>query len=316
MSIKITLMLFFLYSFYCKETKLEGTLLITKKETSGFVGLELSSPVKITKIDFSHSSSDPKEYLLGIFQGANDKIFFDAFPLYMIKEELEPNKLHSIQISCSKKFKYLRYVGPDEKYSFNSEFEAYGDLQFNEESDEDNYYQPTNLPLLIINSENSEMPKGRDKITKVKTNNVIVNEGKIIIKKTGTIKLRGNSSLNSEKKPYLINFDEKTTILDMPCNDKKWVLVPNMYDKSLLRNLLGYKMSFIFGLKFTPSCRFIDLILNGNYRGNYMICDKIEVKEDRVDITKMDETCVQEPEITGGYLVQGTGSKQYGSSDV
>ena len=102
----------------------------------------------------------------------------------------------------------------------------------------------------------------------------------------------------------------------MPCNDKKWVLVPNMYDKSLLRNLLGYKMSFIFGLKFTPSCRFIDLILNGNYRGNYMICDKIEVKEDRIDITKMDETCVQKPEITGGYLVQGTGSKQYGSSDV
>ena len=98
-------------------------------------------------------------------------------------------------------------MGPDEKYSFISEFEAYGDLQFNEESDEDNYYQPTNLPLLIINSENSEMPKGRDKITKVKTNNVIVNEGKIIIKKTGTIKLRGNSSLNSEKKPYLINFD-------------------------------------------------------------------------------------------------------------
>ena len=127
----------------------------------------------------------------------------------------------------------------------------------------------------------------------------IINEGNINVKQTGTIKLRGNSSLNSEKKPYLINFDKKTTFLDMPCNEKKWTLIPNMYDKSLLRNMLGYQISFIFGLKFSPSCRYVDFILNGNYRGNYMICDKIEVKKDRVDITKMDETCIEEPEISG-----------------
>ena len=96
----------------------------------------------------------------------------------------------------------------------------------------------------------------------------------------------------------------------MPAKAKKWVLVPNMYDKSLMRNLFGYKMSFIFGLKFTPSCRYIDLILNGNYRGNYLICDKIEVGEDRLDLAKMDETCVAEPEITGGYLLEGQGSKK------
>ena len=130
------------------------------------------------------------------------------------------------------------------------------------------------------------MPKGRDKTVKVNMIASIINEGKLQVKQTGTIKLRGNSSLNSEKKPYLINFDKKTTFLDMPCNDKKWTLIPNMYDKSLLRNMLGYKMSFIFGLKFSPSCRFVDLILNGDYRGNYMICDKIEVKEDRIDIVK------------------------------
>jgi spore coat protein CotH len=39
-----------------------------------------------------------------------------------------------------------------------------------------------------------------------------------------------------------------------------------------------------------------------------MICDKIEVSKDRVDITKMDETCTQEPEISGGYLLQGAGN--------
>ena len=78
---------------------------------------------------------------------------------------------------------------------------------------------------------------------------------------------------------------------------KKWTLIPNLFDKSLLRNRLGDEISFIFGLKFSPSCWYVDFILNGNYRGNYMICDKIEVKEDRVDITKMDETCIEEQEI-------------------
>ena len=96
------------------------------------------------------------------------------------------------------------------------------------------------------------MPEGRDKTTKVRINAMIINEGKINVKQTGTIKLRGNSSLMPEKKPYLINFDEETTFLDMPCNDKKWVLVPNWYDKTLLRNLLGYKISSIFGMKFSP----------------------------------------------------------------
>ena len=158
------------------------------------------------------------------------------------------------------------------------------------------------------------MPQGQDKVTKVNIIVTIINEGSINAKQSGTIKIRGNSSARSEKKPYLINFDEKTTFLDMPCKDKKWTLIPNMYDKSLLRNLLGYKMGSIFGIKFNPSYRFVDFILNGNYRGNYMICDKIEVKKDRINITEMDETCVDEPEISGGYLLEGVGAK-FGGDD-
>ena len=336
MSKTVCLVLFLcIYSLYClkEESKLEGKPFSSDNELSetlsnafdgdisteftsslkdGWVGLELSSPAKITKIGFAHSSSEPKDYLFGIFQGANDKTFFDAFPLYMITEELEPKKLNLISISCSQTFKYIRYVGPEGKNSTVSEFEIYGNLDSSEEEEKEKYYQPTNIPLLIINSGNSEMPQGRDKETKVNVNYILVNEGKVNAKQTGTIKLRGNSSLNSEKKPYAVKLDKDTKFLDMPAEAKKWVLVPNMYDKTLMRNLLGYHMSFIFGLKFTPSCRYIDLIINGNYRGNYMICDKIEVKKDRLDLDKMDETCIAEPEITGGYLLEGQGSKRKG----
>ena len=226
----------------------------------------------------------------------------------MIKEEIDQDKTNFFKISCSKSFKYLRYVGPKNKKDSVSYFEVYGTNEPKGELLKEDIYQPTNLPLLVINSENGEMPQGRDKETKVNANFLLINEGTVNVKKTGTIKLRGNSSLNSEKKPYLINFDEKTIVLDMPAKAKKWTLVPNMYDKTLMRNILGYKMSFIFGLKYTPSCRYIDLILNGDYVGNYMICDKIEVSKDRVDIAKMDETCIEEPEISGGYLLQGRGN--------
>ena len=234
----------------------------------------------------------------------------------MIKEEIEQDKINFFPISCSKSFKYLRYISPKNRKSSVSTFEIYGTFEFNEESLNDEMFQPTNLPLFVINSEKGEMPQGRDKETRVNAVFTLINEGKVNIKKTGTIKLRGNSSLNSEKKPYLIHLDEKTKILDMPAKEKKWTLIPNMYDKTLMRNILGYKMGSIFGMKFSPSCRYIDIILNGDYKGNYLICDKIEVAKDRVDITKMDETCIKEPEISGGYLIQGTGTSIYSDPET
>ena len=330
------LLILCIYSIYTEDTKLEGVPFSSDESSEslknafdgdlstefispakeGWVGLELSSPAKISKIGFAHLSKEPKDYLLGVFQGANDKTFFDAFPLYMIKEEIEPEKLNFFEISCSQAFKYVRYVGPEGKNSTVSEFEVYGNTDVNEEDEEENFYQPTNIPLLIINSENSEMPKGSDKETKINCNYIMISEGKINAKQTGTIKLRGNSSIRSEKKPYAVNLEEKTNILDMPAKAKKWILVPNMFDKTLLRNLLGYQMSFIFGLKFTPSCRYIDLIINGNFRGNYLICDKIEVSKERLDLDKMDETCVEEPEISGGYLIEGQGSRRRGDPSI
>ena len=116
----------------------------------------------ITKIGFAPSSKEPKDYLLGVFQyiqGANDETFFDAFPLYMITQELEADEINTIKIDCTEKFKYVRYVGPEGKSSTVSEFEVYGISEGIEETEAKNFYQPTYIPLLIINSENSIMLK-------------------------------------------------------------------------------------------------------------------------------------------------------------
>ena len=84
----------------------------------------------------------------------------------MIKEELEQNKLHSIQISFNQKFQYIRYVRPEAKNTPISEFEVYGDFDIIEEVSK-HYYQLTNLPLLVINSENGEMPQVLTKTLKL-----------------------------------------------------------------------------------------------------------------------------------------------------
>ena len=322
----LSIAIFCLYSFNCQSgTKLNGTPISLESDRSlvqnafdgnfqtefksssvkGWIGLEFSSPIKVSQIGWAQKGNDVKDYMLGIFEGSNDKSFFDSIPLYMITSAGQTNQINLISISCSQTFKYIRYVGPAGKFSVISQFEIYGETSNSIEGEPQNFYQPTNLPLIIVNTENGNLPPDKDKETQVKCNIFIIKDGKFDTKGSGTIKYRGNSTLDPAKKSFRIKFDSKTNVLDLPANAKKWVLFANMYDKTLLRNRLGYKISTIFGLKYTPSCHYVDMILNGEFKGNYLLCDQIEVNKNRVDITKMDNTCINEPEISGGYLIEG-----------
>ena len=57
-------------------------------------------------------------------------------------------------------------------------------------------------------------------------------------------------------------------------------------------------------MKYTVICKPIDIICNGEYLGNYIICEKIEVKKDKINISKMNESSINYPEITGGYMME------------
>ena len=67
----------------------------------------------------------------------------------------------------------------------------------------------------------------------------------------------------------------------------------------MVRNILAFKISEITGLEFTPRCQPVDLIMNRNFRGNYFICDQVEVKSGRVDIEE-----ISEDDESGGYLIE------------
>ena len=320
-------LIFCVYSFNCQyDTKLTGipissdsdienaqnafdgnldTEFRSSSESGGWVGLEFSSPVKISKIGWAQKSNETKDYILGIFEGSNGASFYDSIPLYMITSQGQLSQINLVEISCTQAFKYIRYIGPNGKYSVISQIEIYGEPSIDEYLNPENIYQPTNLPLVVINTENGFLPPDKDKETQVKSNIVIIKDGKIDTKRSGTIKYRGNSTLDPKKKSLRIKFDIKTKVLHLPAMAKKWVLFANMYDKTLLRNRIGYQMSNIFGLKFTPACHYVDVILNGDFKGNYLLCDQIEVDKNRVDITKMDSSDINEPEITGGYIIEG-----------
>lgn len=106
-----------------------------------------------------------------------------------------------------------------------------------------------------------------------------------------TIRGRGNSTWNYPKKPYAIKFNEKQSFLDMP-KAKKWVMLANYRDRTLIRNAVAFELARHTSLKWTPSGKFADVFLNGKFLGNYYICEKIEVKKNRLELE------------TNGFLIE------------
>ena len=97
------------------------------------------------------------------------------------------------------------------------------------------------------------------------------------------IKGRGNFTWRLEKKPYQIKFDSKTSVLGM-AEAKTWILLANHADPSLLRNKVAYDLAAEFGLAASPDSRFVDLTINGEYLGNYLLTEKVEVKTNRLEL--------------------------------
>ena len=263
--------------------------------------IELNSFYIINRISGITSDNDPYNYLLGIFEASNDITFSDALPIAIIKEEhiqnIKNNEIN-IAINIPNPYKYIRYIPPNQNEIKLDKIKIFGH-EFSETEDLSNkkFFTVTNLPLMIFNTENSIDPTSNEEY--IISQIIIINDNEKELNETAKIRIRGHSTATLPKKPYKIKFEKKQKIFGISGKYKNWALLANHYDKSLIRNSLAFKISEIIGLEFTPRCEPVDAILNGNYRGNYFICDQIEVKEGRVDIEK-----ITEDDITGGYLLE------------
>lgn len=183
----------------------------------------------------------------------------------------------------------------------------------------------SNLPILIINTDINPStrspyvitdepkvlgtmkliyrPDGtRNYVTDVNNTNFLNYNGKI------GIELRGSSSQDLDKKPYGFetiledNSNNNVSLLEMP-SENDWVLNPLAFDPSMIRDYLSYTLARDMG-NYAPRVRFIEVIINDDYKGVYILTEKIKIDADRVDIKKLTETDNTSRALTGGYLVK------------
>ncbi len=173
-------------------------------------------------------------------------------------------------------------------------------------ADAQTYPQKTNLPTVYIETENGQAITSKETYIKA-TLRYVDTTGEILYDALG-IRGRGNSTWGLAKKPYRIKFDKKQEFLGPDrAKAKSWTLIANYADKSLMRNALAAKLGTFAGQPFTAAAQFVDLVLNGQYRGTYQISDQIEVREKRVDIVEQADPITDESNITGGYLLEVDG---------
>lgn len=278
----------------------------SSKADRGWVGLDLGTQHVITRIKWAPKTDLAVKYVhLGIFEGANSPDFMDAIPLYMVTPTENEGFETDIDIEVSRAFRYVRFIGPTGSYGQAAELEFYG---YESEGSEDYFYQSTNLPLVVIHNEGGTDPK--DKITNLPAiTSVIYTSKKGNSKLVGgenTIRGRGNYSWSNstmKKKPYRIKFTEK---VEMPRGEKakKWTLIPGYGDKTLMRIPLSFEVSRRFGMEYTPYCMPVEVMLNGEYKGVYQLCDQLEVGKHRINIDEMTAEDIDDVNITGGYFYE------------
>ncbi len=188
-----------------------------------------------------------------------------------------------------------------------------------------------NLPLVVLDTDGEAIP---DEPRIQATMKIISNGPGELNKRFDTpnvydgyisIEQRGESSAGFPKKSYSLELqledgtNNNVSILDLPA-ENDFVLYAPYSDKTFMRNVLVYKL-FREMDNWAPKTRFVEVILNGDYRGIYVLMEKIKRDENRVDIDKLDATDVSEPEITGGYILRrdktnGMESYEYWKSPV
>jgi len=133
------------------------------------------------------------------------------------------------------------------------------------------------------------------------------------------IELRGSSSQVLEKKPYgfttLLADDDSNnnvSLLGFP-SENDWVLNSLAYDPSMIRDYLSYQLASNMG-NYAPRVKYIEVIVNDDYKGVYILTEKIKRDSDRVNLKKIKDSDNSLPEVTGGYIIKA--DKTTGGDEV
>ena len=140
-----------------------------------------------------------------------------------------------------------------------------------------------NVPSIFIKSDN-EMGLSMLKTSKDKELSgemaFVDTEGRVTSVAMESIKGRGNTSWNAgrlfDKYPFNIKLQDKTNVFGMG-NNKKWCIIPQVFDESLIRNVLSNDLADASGLENTPNAENTDVYFNGEYIGTYLLSQRVEM---------------------------------------
>lgn len=147
-----------------------------------------------------------------------------------------------------------------------------------------------NIPALYIETQSGTMEDiDADKAYREEGKYTLVDaDGKLLY--AGGLKRinsRGNATWHYPKKSYGIKLKEKADLLGMG-SAQSWILLSNVEDITYLRNKITYDMAVNAGMEGAPESRYIDLYLNHQYHGMYLLCEKIEIGENRIEIADLE----------------------------
>ena len=148
-----------------------------------------------------------------------------------------------------------------------------------------------NVPSLSISIDNGTLENIHSDKNIKKTGNIVSvgSDSKILY--SGQFKGihgRGNSSWEKAKKPYNIEFEDEVDLVGLG-GAKEYALIASATENSFLRNKIAYDVAGDLGLKYSPESAFVDLYINGEYLGLYLLVEKFEINTNRINLNPLQE---------------------------
>lgn len=171
----------------------------------------------------------------------------------------------------------------------------------------------SNLPIIKINTEGKTIidePKIMAKMQVIDNPNGVnsISDTEFTYNGSIGIEIRGNTSQMYPKKNYTVETrysdgsNNNVELLGFP-KENDWVFHGPYSDKSLMRNALAYSIGNNMG-RWNPHTRFVELIINDEYRGIYLVVEKIKIDKRRVDLAKLKPDDLSGDQLTGGYIIR------------
>ena len=147
------------------------------------------------------------------------------------------------------------------------------------------------LPIVsIITLDNKEILSKEEYVTSVV--DVFNCEEEYSFSASGGVKVRGNSTADGDEKPYRIKFDSKQNMLGLHngAEYKSWVLLRSQWNLAMDYTGFNLAKAIFQGEYYSSDCKYVDVYVNGRFKGIYLLCEQNQAADGRVDIYEPDAT--------------------------